>query len=330
MLVYQNWEAIDAVLKERYGDVPRLEWAPPVPYRPMGPTPVGRFVTNLIVVYPRTTPVPHWHLIGYALTAPYEERGYEFTLRVPRRPEDGDAPPNWAMHEMEQLASYVSRSGNDFAVGHFLEIRDPIDPEVPDSAIRAGGFALDPELGVLDTAIGRITFLQFVGITEDELHSAQAWNVEGLLGALQPHLPLLVTDLHRSSLAHLPDVVRAVEEGARREGSGTGYLFLHQLDAQVGGQAGGVRVTMGAQHVPQFTRVLPGRIPHGAPLILRAGHRAPVVFLPGQEFSYNDTDQALEIFIPADASRQLAAAVTATPGDYRVPSLPELTITIEP
>jgi hypothetical protein len=327
MLVYQNWNAIDAALKERYGDAERLEWTPPVPYRPMGPMPMGQFVTNLIAVYPRTEPVPHWHFIGYAMTAPYEERGYEFTLRVPRRPEDGDAPPAWAMPHLEGLASYVSRSGNDFAAGHFIEYQNPMDPARPGSAIRAGGFALDPELGELDTEIGRISFLQFVGITADELHAAQAWHVQGLLGALQPHLPLLVTDLDRTSLAGVPDVVRAVEEGSRRDGSGTGHLFLHQLDAEAGD---GVRVRLGAQHVPQFTRVLPGRIPHGNPLILRAGHRPPVVFLPGPEFSYNDTDQALEIFLPAGACQELAAAVTTTPGDYRVPSLPGLTITIEP
>ncbi|TNY36110.1 suppressor of fused domain protein [Thermomonospora catenispora] len=330
MLVYQNWEAIDAELRKRYGDVPRLEWTPPVPYRPMGPQPMGPFVTNLIAAYPRTEPVPHWHLIGYALTAPFEERGYEFTLRVPRDPGRDQTPPNWAMHQMERLASYVSRTGNDFAAGHFIEHPDPLDPDVPDSAIRAGGFVPDPELGELETAIGRITFLQFVGITTEELHAAQAWNVQGVLGALRHHLPMLITDLHRSSLAHLPDVAQAVEEGARREGSGTGYLFLHQLDARVGEQTGDVQVIMGAQHVPQFTRVLPGRIPHGIPLILQARTRPPVVFLPGEEFACNDTPEALEIVIPADAGRRLAAEVAPEPGDYRIPSLPRLTITVTP
>ncbi|MFF5261862.1 suppressor of fused domain protein [Actinomadura viridis] len=327
MLVYQNWDAIDAALKERYGDAERLEWTPSVPYRPAGPMPMGHFVSNLIAVYPRTEPVPHWHLIGYAMTAPYEERGYEFTLRVRRGPGDGAAAPNWAMQLMESLASYVSRSGNDFAAGHYIEWQDPFDPDRPDSPIRAGGFVLDTELGVLDTAIGRIAFLQFVGITTDELHASQAWNVRGLLGALEPHLPLLVTDLDRTSLADEPDVVRAVEEGARRDGSGTGYLFLHRLDAETGD---GVKVTMGAEHVPQFTRVLPGRVPHGNPLILRSGDRPPVVFLPGPEFSHRETGEALEIYIPEAAAADLAAAVTTAPGDYRVPSLPALTITIEP
>ncbi|RAY15902.1 hypothetical protein DPM19_09100 [Actinomadura craniellae] len=326
MLVYQNWEAIDVVLKERYGDADRLEWAPPVPYRPAGPTPIGRYVTNLIVAYPRTDPVPHWHLIGYAMTAPFEQRGYEFTLRVPRAPEDTELP-GWAMPHLESLASYVARSGNDFAEGHYIEYPEPIDPARPGSEIRAGGFALDPELGELDTALGKVTFLQFVGITTDELHAAQSWNVRGLLGALQPRLPVLLTDLDRTSLAETPEVVSAVADGARQEGSGTGFLFFHRLDSAAGDE---VRLTLGAEHVPQFTRVLPGRIPHGAPLILRGGSGRPVVFLPGPEFGHDGTGEALEITLPAGPVAELAAAVRAEPGEYRVPALPGLTVTVIP
>ncbi|MGW5410804.1 suppressor of fused domain protein [Actinomadura geliboluensis] len=136
MLNVDGWNAIDGVLNARYGDAERLEWDAPMPYRPMGPMPMGQFVTNTIAVYPRTEPVPHWHLIGYALTAPFEERGYEFTLRVPRLPGE-TAAPNWAMAHLEKLASYVSKSGNDFEPGHYIEFPDPLDPERPGSAVRA-------------------------------------------------------------------------------------------------------------------------------------------------------------------------------------------------
>lgn len=139
MLNLDGWNAIDGVLKAHYGDAERLEWDAPVPYRPAGPMPMGRFVTNTIAIYPRDEPVPHWHLVGYALTAPYEERGYEFTLRVPRRPEE-TAAPNWALAHLEHLASYVVKSGNDFEVGHYIEFPDPLDPERPDSDVRAGGW----------------------------------------------------------------------------------------------------------------------------------------------------------------------------------------------
>jgi hypothetical protein len=326
MLNFEGWDAIDAVLKERYGDVERLEWHAPVPYRPVGPMPMGQFVTNSIAIYPRDEPVPHWHLIGYALTAPFEERGYEFTLRLPRRPDEAEAP-NWALVQMERLASYVSRRGNDFAVGHYIEYPFPLDPDRPDSAIAAGAFALDPELGRTQSSFGEISFLQFVGITTEELHAAQSWHVEGLLAALEPQLPTLITDLDRTSFAEVPEVAQTIREGARRDGSGTGYLFFHQLEATA---EDGVQVRFGAQHVSQFARVLPGRVPHGNALILTGGSGPDVVFLAGPEFGHRQNGQALEITLPGAASEELAGVLSAEPGDYRAPSLPGLTVTILP
>ncbi|TDB87606.1 suppressor of fused domain protein [Actinomadura sp. KC216] len=317
MLNVHGWDAIDGVLKARYGDAERLEWNAPMPYRPMGsPIPMGQFVTNTIAIYPRDEPVPHWHLIGYALTAPYEERGYEFTLRVPRVPDEPN-PPNWAMAHLENLASYVSRSGNDFKPGHYIEFPNPIDPARPDSEIRAGALVLDPELGRADTALGEVAFLQFAGITTGELHAAQSWNVEGLIDALAPHLPVLLTDLDRSCLAGVPGVAAAVREGSRRDGSGTGFLFFHQLDADT---SDGVTLEIGAQHIPQLARVLPARVPHGNPLILR-GPGTPVVLLPGPAFAHTETDEALEIVLPDTVTRAIAEAVRPAPGTYTVDAL---------
>lgn len=322
MLNVDGWNAIDAVLKARYGDAQRLEWNAPMPYRPMGPMPMGQFVTNTIAVYPRDEPVPHWHFIGYALTAPFEERGYEFTLRVPRRPGETVAP-NWAMGHLENLASYVAKSGNDFEAGHYIEFPNPLDPDRPGSAIRAGAFVLDPELGRADTSLGKVAFLQFVGITTDELHAAQSWNVEGLVGALAPHLPALVTNLDRMSLADVPGVARTVREGSRRDGSGTGFLFFHQLGADT---SNGVVLEIGAQHVPQFSRVLPARVPHGNPLILRGPGR-PVVLLPGPQVTWNGAGEALEITLPDAVCHGIAEAIRPQPGAYRVDGL---TVTVVP
>ncbi|MES9537617.1 suppressor of fused domain protein [Actinomadura sp. NPDC000600] len=304
------------VLKARYGDAERLEWDAPVPYRPMGPVPMGQFVTNTIAVYPRDEPVPHWHLVGYALTAPYEERGYEFTLRVPRRAGE-EAAPNWAMGHLENLASYVVKSGNDFRPGHYIEFPDGLDPERPDSAVRAGALVLDPELGRAETALGDVAFLQFVGLTTDELHAAQSWHVQGLVEAMAPHLPLLVTDLGRMSLADVPGVAAAVREGSARDGSGTGFLFFQRLAADT---SRGVTLEIGVQHVPQFTKVLPARVPHGNPLVLR-GPGEPVVLLPGPEFGHTRAEDALEITLPDEVSRAVAEAVRPQPGTYRVGAL---------
>ncbi|HEV7933594.1 MAG TPA: hypothetical protein VGP70_14960 [Actinomadura sp.] len=169
--------------------------------------------------------------------------------------------------------------------------------------------------------------VRFVGVTTDELHAAQSWNVEGLVTTLGPRLPMLITDLDRPSLAAEPDVLEGVREGARRDGSGTGYLFFDQLEA-VGGDE--LRLTIGSKHVSQFTRVLPGRIPHGNALILTGGPALPVVLLPGPDFGHAHTDHALEVTLPGPACEELAHAITAEPGDYRVPALPGLTVTVVP
>jgi suppressor of fused-like protein len=203
---------------------------------------MGQFVTNSIAIYPRDEPMPHWHLIGYAMTAPYEERGYEFTLRAPRSASDTEAP-GWALVQPERLATYVSRSGNDFTEGHYIEYPHPLDPERPGSTIRAGALVLDqPE------AVGG-----------DEL-----------------------------------------------------------------------RLIIGSKHISQFTRVLPGRIPHGNALILTGGPALPVVLLPGPDFGHAHTDRALEVTLPGPACEEPAHAITAEPGDYRVPALPGLTVTVVP
>ncbi|GAA4232635.1 hypothetical protein GCM10022254_33070 [Actinomadura meridiana] len=326
MLNVHGWDAIDGVLKARYGDVERVVWDAPIAHRPFGmPVPVGRFVTNTIVMYPRDEPVPHWHLIGYALTAPFEERGYEFTIRVPRGPGESH-PPNWALGHLESLASYVSKSGNDFKAGHYIEFPDPIDPDRPGSMVRAGAFVLDPELGRARTSLGDVVFLQFVGITTEELHAAQSWNVAGFVDALAPHLPVLLTDLGRSCLAGVSEVAEVVREGSARDGSGTGFLFFHRLGVDT---SQGVTLEIGAQHVAQFTRVLPARVPHGNPLVLR-GPGTPVVLLPGREFTHRRTEQALEITLPDAVSRAIADVVRPRPGNYAILTAPGLTVAVVP
>ena len=62
-------------------------------------------------------------------------------------------------------------------------------------------FALDPELGRIDTPHGEVNFLQMVGITTAELQKLQAdpspEAVQTLIEELRAHDPLLVTDMER-------------------------------------------------------------------------------------------------------------------------------------
>lgn len=65
------------------------------------------------------------------------------------------------------FARYVVRSGNPFAAGSKMNLNGPI-AQGATTALGAVTFTADPELPAIETPNGRVTFLQVVGITEDE------------------------------------------------------------------------------------------------------------------------------------------------------------------
>ena len=92
------------------------------------------------------------------------------------------------------------------------------------------GFVTDPELAEpLATPNGSVEFLQVVGLTVEEERAAKQWRARNLLEVLLPHMPLWVTDLGRASLLAHPAVKQQVEEGLRRDGSASGFLFTDVL-----------------------------------------------------------------------------------------------------
>lgn len=93
-----------------------------------------------------------------------------------------------------------------------------------------------------------------------------------------------------------------------------GFLFFRRPAADT---SHGVTLEIGVQHVSQFTKVLPARVPHGNPLILR-GPGEPVVLLPGREFRHTRDGGALEITMPDGVARAVAEAVRPRPGTYRI------------
>lgn len=198
-----GWDAIDATLNRIYPDTNPLHYAPDVPWALGGEDPLDG-----VSLYPRTAPVPHWHLVTYGMSELYGKEsddpeesgwGFEFTIRAAHDLAGGSAPM-WPLTLLQTLAKYVFDSGNPFAPGHTIGVNGPINSERPDTAIRAITFVEDPELGAIDTAHGRMMFLQVVGITEPEYQAARGGNSRALLDAIGPQLPLFVTDDTRGSL----------------------------------------------------------------------------------------------------------------------------------
>ncbi|OLB81121.1 MAG: hypothetical protein AUI14_04465 [Actinobacteria bacterium 13_2_20CM_2_71_6] len=217
-----GWRAIDDALHRLYGDVEPVHLATLHKWHLGGPDPLDG-----ISAYPRAEPVPHWHLVSYGMSELYEKNskvpeasgwGFEFTIRVAApvdaNADNGQRPPNWALDLMQNLARYVFNSGNWFEPGHYVDAGGPLALERDDSALRAIVFALDPELGTIETPHGRVDFLQIIGVTPDEYETVRHSDTFALLNALTPYLPLWVTDLDRASLLAVPAVAAAVRRAA--------------------------------------------------------------------------------------------------------------------
>ena len=199
-----GWNALNAQLQTVYGDVEPRHYAPPIHYMIGGNDPLDG-----ISVYDSEKQVFHRHMVSYGMSELYynEEKaggdfskwGFEFTMRiVPFAEDDGD--PLWAAAVMNNLARYVFESGKWFEEFHFIPANGPIRLET-ETAIVGIAFALDPELGKIDTPHGEVSFLQLVGITQKELERLTAnpttTEVEKLINELKQENPLLITDLTR-------------------------------------------------------------------------------------------------------------------------------------
>jgi suppressor of fused-like protein len=207
-----GWDAIDARLAELYPDIEPLHAATEHTFALGGTDPLDGFS-----FYPRTEPVPHWHIVSYGMSELYNKDsdnpnesgwGFEFTLRVTRRADDD--PPAWAAGLLQSLARYVFSSGNWFAPGHRMKTSGPLREG---SALTALAFTEDPELDAIATPHGKVQFLQVVGLTSDEYQAVRDWNTEGVLTLLAEHAPLLVTDVDRRSIIEDPEIREVIERG---------------------------------------------------------------------------------------------------------------------
>lgn len=324
-------EAIDGALARLYPGVDPQHLATMLPWS-LG----GRDPLDGISAYPRTEPVPHWHMVGYGLTELYTKEsehtdesgwGFELTFRPVRRP-DEDTPPMWAAALMQNLARYVFTSGNRFESGHRMNANGPIATDRRDSVVRALGFAEDPELGTIDTPHGRVAFLQVVGLAEDEYEAAGQWSTSGVLDLLEPTAPLHVTDVDRPSRMADPSFAAAVREGVERDGSTTGALYVGNVSWELGGAGALVRV--GALQAPAVGQTLRGRLPFGHGLLLEADGSS-VGFVPGEEFAVRDEGEgALTVVVPAAALDELTAALRSERGTTSFTGMPGLRLEVVP
>jgi hypothetical protein len=321
-----GWEAIDAALHELYPDVEPRHYGTVIPWHLGGPDPLDG-----ISVYPRPD---HWHFVTYGLSDLYVKEspdssvsgwGFELTFRLARTGDDAE-PPKWPWNFLQNLARYVFQSGNTFEPGHRVDLDGPISLAAPDTAIRAVTFVVDPELGEIDTPHGRLRVLQVVGLTLAEYAAAEQWDADQVLAIIGRSIPLFVTDLAREDLARDPAIAATISEGAAREGSSTGSLYVPVLSTLTRRRR--TTVTFGASAVERIARVLMGRLPFGKGLLVE-GPDTSVRFAPGEALAITDRGHGLvEIALPPHMLTEFVSVLRPVAGRYDLPGTAKLAVQI--
>ena len=329
-----GWDAMDAALEKLYGDQQAAHFGTLIKFRLGGDDPLDG-----ISVYRSGQGQPHWHYVTYGFSdlygdlddsldiAPDKPSGYgfELTFRLARAADESE-PPTWPVGFLQNIARYVFRTGNVFAPGHWMTANGPIAADTQ-TLLTEMGFVQDPELPPIHTPFGDLMFLQLVALTADELREVRRWNVQGALQAMQPHMPLWVSDLSRASLHAQPDVQAAIDVGAARDGSKTGVLYNDVLAFESRKRllrSPQTVIRLGSLAVRDLKAMLPARLPHGRSLIL-AGDGASLEFVPatdglgGQLDWQSDHEGKLSL---TDGQMQAwLQAVKGREGEYSVPGL---------
>lgn len=330
-----GWNAIDMALEKIYGEQQPRHYGTSLPYMLGGNDPLDG-----ISVYSAEQPVPHWHFVTYGFSDLYEKEtedeeysgyGFELTMRLANEPGE-DEPPAWCMNLLQNLARYVFKSGNVFHSGDHMDANSPIRLESA-TKLTALGFVTDPELGEIDTPNGKVEFVQVVGITADELQATQMWNTRGLLETLLSYYPLYMTDLERGSILERPEALEAISEGAQREGSSTGILYVDQLNWRSGEEevAGAVShiLTLGAKQAAIVGGLLSGRLPHDRTLTL-VSSSCRIILEPGENSAVEETDDGIALLLSPEAAQEWSRLLKPVAGRIVLQTFPGVVIEIVP
>lgn len=280
-----------------------------------------------ISVYKNLEPLPHWHFVTYGFSELYAKEndnaqtsgfGFELTFRLACAADEAH-PPTWAMNFLQNLARYVFGSGNVFRDGDWMPANGPIARDQP-TQICSMAFISDPQLPELDTANGSLTFLQVVGLTDDEEQAAKRWRTHKLLDVLLPYMPLWITDLERESLLDRGQVRQQIAEGLSRDGSASGYLYtdlLHVTQQERLLRSTLTCITLAARQADELLALLPLRLPFGKPFLV-AGADWQLRFVAGEQDQLQIEDQLLTLTLTPASLDELLRTLKPQAGEYRL------------
>lgn len=291
-----------------------------------------------IHIFPVAGPVAHWHFVtqGFAeasrevtMASPGQEPPCELTLRV-RRGRTEEEPPSWPLRLLQNLAKYVTSTGNPFDEGHYIDLGGPLVSHA-NTRLTAMAMIKDTDLGETMTPIGMVTFLQIVAMTADELAAIKGWDTLSFMEVVRLHNPQLLTDLTRTSFLRIPSIRAAVDEGHRAEGSATDFLFLANaywlVRPGATPQERRAEVFLSANGIGDLKSFLPTRISLGRSLSL-VSRKASIRFETGLPGQVQEEGNCLVVKLTPRDAIALSEKLRAKEGTYPVPGHPNLTLRV--
>jgi suppressor of fused-like protein len=272
----------------------------------------------------------HWHLVTYGMSELFAKEsadagvsgwGFELTLRLDRP--DAEAP-TWASDFLASLAAYVWQSGHDFAYGDHIDLRGPLLLG-SETRIEAAAIAFDPALTTLRGPLGRVDFLQVVGLTTEELELCRAWRTTAVLDLLAATDPLLITHLERPSLLDDPAIRELAEAGIAAEGSSLDELRVGTLRMiKHGRRRPRVTLQLGAGAATGLGPALRRKLNRSGASFRVTGDTDELEFVVAEAAQWTLTGNRVTVEVPLAGVDDLAGLFTARPGSRELGDLPGL------
>jgi suppressor of fused-like protein len=312
-----GWEAISDAADQAHPGQEPLHWGTIVRWRTGGPDPLDG-----VSAY-RVDDPPHWHYVSYGLSELYQKEsedstvsgwGVELTMRLARDPADSSAP-RWPVNVLQNLARYIFQSGNVLLPGHTTDAQGTIALDEK-TDLDAFLFVEDSQLASIRTPHGRLTFVQVVGITDDEYRAAKDWSTDGMVGLLRVGNPLLVTDLRHRSIRTDPAVETAIREGIERDGSSMTGIKVDVLEVVTEDTT--LTIRCGALGMHGLRDLSIGRTGRNRAFWVD-GPDVRLAVTPGPHLSWHRADEgAVHVEMPPNVIEAVLESVPAIAGTYTV------------
>jgi hypothetical protein len=324
-----GWDAIDAALAPFYAEQEPVHYAPTLPPQLGGDQPLSG-----ISIYRRREPTPHYHYVTYGFSdlfgdgepgSEFSGFGFELTFRLATN-DPASEPPTWPVDLLQNLAKYVFKTGNYFESGHHVNCNGPIALGT-ETDLGYVAFITDPELGGMETPLGRVEFLQVVGLCEDEFETLKHWKTEGFLKIIERQYPLLVTDLARKSILRDPALAAEVEQAIVEEGASQTTVFAMVNHFEQSGEE--VRLRISANVIGDLLLMFDHQLANDHPCAV-LGEKNIVHFAPAAHNEFRIADNELTLELSPPLREEIRRTLKIERGEYRWETLPHFVLEVVP